>query len=279
MDGVIFYFDGEEANVRLRKNVARTAVTPLEDDVMIRMRSMSKRYGTMTVLDRIDLEVKTGEVLAIIGPSGSGKSTMLRCINYLERPSDGTLTVGSVMLDASQPVSRAELSALRRRVGMVFQSFNLFPHMSVLRNVSLAQERVLGRSREEADERSMTLLKRVGLESKASQYPGRCSGGQQQRIAIARALALDPDIMLFDEPTSALDPELGLEVLSVMRELADSGMTMVVVTHEMGFAENVSDTVMIMADGRIVEQGPSKEVMRNPQKERTQRFLRAVHDR
>jgi polar amino acid transport system ATP-binding protein len=279
MDGVIFYFDGEEANVRLRKNVARTAVTPLEDDVMIRMRSMSKRYGTMTVLDRIDLEVKTGEVLAIIGPSGSGKSTMLRCINYLERPSDGTLTVGSVMLNASQPVSRAELSALRRRVGMVFQSFNLFPHMSVLRNVSLAQERVLGRSREEADERSMTLLKRVGLESKASQYPGRCSGGQQQRIAIARALALDPDIMLFDEPTSALDPELGLEVLSVMRELADSGMTMVVVTHEMGFAENVSDTVMIMADGRIVEQGPSKEVMRNPQKERTQRFLRAVHDR
>jgi polar amino acid transport system ATP-binding protein len=218
-------------------------------------------------------------VLAIIGPSGSGKSTLLRCINYLEQPNEGILRVGPVTLNASQPVSRAELSALRRRVGMVFQSFNLFPHMTVLRNVSLAQERVLGRSREEADERSIKLLKRVGLEDKASQYPSRCSGGQQQRIAIARALALDPEVMLFDEPTSALDPELGLEVLSVMRELADSGMTMVVVTHEMGFAENVSDTVMIMADGQIVEKGPSKDVMRNPQMERTQRFLRAVHDR
>jgi polar amino acid transport system ATP-binding protein len=279
MDGVILYLDDRQANGRRQVGEERPAMTLGNDDVMISMNAITKRYGALTVFEKIDLEVKTGEVLAIIGPSGSGKSTLLRCINYLEQPNEGILRVGPVTLNASQPVSRAELSALRRRVGMVFQSFNLFPHMTVLRNVSLAQERVLGRSREEADERSIKLLKRVGLEDKASQYPSRCSGGQQQRIAIARALALDPEVMLFDEPTSALDPELGLEVLSVMRELADSGMTMVVVTHEMGFAENVSDTVMIMADGQIVEKGPSKDVMRNPQMERTQRFLRAVHDR
>ena len=252
---------------------------PASTDVLIRLKSLSKRYGSHTVLDGIDLDVRSGEVLAIIGPSGSGKSTLLRCINYLEPPDGGTITIGSMTIDAARPVARAELSGLRRRVGMVFQSFNLFPHMSVLRNVSLAQERVLGRSRAEADERSMQLLKRVGLADKAAQFPVRCSGGQQQRIAIARSLALDPEIMLFDEPTSALDPELGLEVLAVMRELAETGMTMIVVTHEMGFAENVSDTVMIMADGHIVEKGPSKEVMRNPQQERTKRFLRAVHDR
>ncbi len=252
---------------------------PASDNVLIRLTSLSKHYGSHTVLDGIDLEVRSGEVLAIIGPSGSGKSTLLRCINYLEPPDGGTISIGSMTIDAARPVGRPELSGLRRRVGMVFQSFNLFPHMSVLRNVSLAQERTLGRSRAEADERSMQLLKRVGLADKAGQFPVRCSGGQQQRIAIARALALDPEIMLFDEPTSALDPELGLEVLAVMRELAESGMTMIVVTHEMGFAENVSDTVMIMADGNIIEKGPSKDVMRNPREERTKRFLRAVHDR
>ncbi|OCC00538.1 glutamine ABC transporter ATP-binding protein [Labrys sp. WJW] len=249
------------------------------DSPLIRLDSLSKHYGALTVLDKIDLDIKSGEVLAIIGPSGSGKSTLLRCVNYLERPDGGTITIGPTTINAARPVSREELSGLRRRVGMVFQSFNLFPHMSVLRNVSLPQERVLGRKRAEADERSLQLLSRVGLADKASQFPVRCSGGQQQRIAIARALALDPEVMLFDEPTSALDPELGLEVLAVMRALADSGMTMIVVTHEMGFAENVSDTVMIMADGRIVEKGPSAQVMRNPQHERTQRFLRAVHDR
>ncbi|RVH17259.1 amino acid ABC transporter ATP-binding protein [Sinorhizobium meliloti] len=254
-------------------------MTAASDNVLICLKSLSKHYGTHTVLDGIDLDVRSGEVLAIIGPSGSGKSTLLRCINYLEPPDGGTISIGATTIDAARPVARAELSSLRRRVGMVFQSFNLFPHMSVLRNVSLAQERVLGRSRKEADEHSMMLLKRVGLADKAGQFPVRCSGGQQQRIAIARALALNPEIMLFDEPTSALDPELGLEVLAVMRELAESGMTMIVVTHEMGFAENVSDTVMIMADGHIVEKGPSKEVMRNPQEERTKRFLRAVHDR
>ncbi len=249
------------------------------EKTLIRLNGLSKHYGKLTVLDGIDLEVKAGEVLAIIGPSGSGKSTLLRCINYLEPPDGGTITVGDIVIDAGNPIGRAALSGLRRRVGMVFQSFNLFPHMSVLRNISLPQERVLGRSRKEADARSMQLLSRVGLADKAEQFPIRCSGGQQQRIAIARALALDPEVMLFDEPTSALDPELGLEVLAVMRELANSGMTMIVVTHEMGFAENVSDTVMIMADGNIVEKGPSKEIMRDPQHERTKRFLRAVHDR
>lgn len=247
--------------------------------LVIKLESISKHYGSHTVLDNINLEVASGEVLAIIGPSGSGKSTMLRCINYLEPPDAGCVTIGKTTLDASKPASRKELAALRSSVGMVFQSFNLFPHMSVLRNVSLAQERALGRSREAADERSMQLLSRVGLADKATQFPARCSGGQQQRIAIARALALDPEVMLFDEPTSALDPELGLEVLAVMRELAETGMTMIVVTHEMGFAENVSDTAMIMADGHIIERGPSKDVMRNPQEERTKRFLRAVHDR
>lgn len=278
MDGAILYIGGED-RPRAGSREVQPEMTATSDNVLIRLKSLSKHYGTHTVLDGIDLEVRSGEVLAIIGPSGSGKSTLLRCINCLERPDGGTISIGSTTIDAARAVARAELSGLRRRVGMVFQSFNLFPHMSVLRNVSLAQERVLGRSRKEADERSMQLLKRVGLDDKAGQYPVRCSGGQQQRIAIARSLALDPDIMLFDEPTSALDPELGLEVLAVMRELAESGMTMIVVTHEMGFAENVSDTVMIMADGHIVEMGPSKDVMRNPQQERTKRFLRAVHDR
>jgi polar amino acid transport system ATP-binding protein len=168
---------------------------------------------------------------------------------------------------------------IRRSVGMVFQSFNLFPHLTVLRNVSLAQERVMKRSRAAADAVSMQLLSRVGLAEKANQYPSRCSGGQQQRIAIARALALEPQLMLFDEPTSALDPELGLEVLAVMRELAEGGMTMIIVTHEMHFAENVSDRVIVMADGRVVEEGPSRQLMRSPQTDRAARFLKAVKDR
>lgn len=246
---------------------------------VIRLENLYKHYGSHTVLKNIDLNVCSGEVLAIIGPSGSGKSTLLRCINYIEPPDAGIVTVGSVTLHADKKANAKQLRELRNSIGMVFQSFNLFPHMSVLRNVSLAQERVLGRSRREADERSMDLLEKVGLADKADQYPMRCSGGQQQRIAIARSLALDPQVMLFDEPTSALDPELGLEVLAVMRSLADSGMTMIVVTHEMGFAENVSDTVMIMADGVIIEQGASRDLMRNPQTERAQRFLKAVNER
>jgi len=259
--------------------VSDAADNPANTSNLIRIEGLCKYYGAHHVLENIDLDVAQGEVLAIIGPSGSGKSTLLRCINYLEKPDGGLLKVGKLQLDASQDPRKSQLKELRNTVGMVFQSFNLFPHMNVLRNVSLPQERVLGRSRAEAEERALQLLERVGLADKAGQYPGRCSGGQQQRIAIARSLALDPQVMLFDEPTSALDPELGLEVLAVMRELAETGMTMLVVTHEMGFAENVSDTVMIMADGKIIEKGASKEVMRNPQQERTKKFLRAVHDR
>lgn len=246
---------------------------------VIRLENVCKRFGAFEALQDINLSVLQGDVLAIIGPSGSGKSTLLRCINWLEPANTGRITVGGISLDCAQVAPKTQLTDLRKQLGMVFQSFNLFPHMTVLRNVSLAQERTLGRSRREADEISMSLLDRVGLADKAHEYPVRCSGGQQQRIAIARALALDPRVMLFDEPTSALDPELGLEVLSVMRKLAGSGMTMIVVTHEMGFAENVSEHTMIMAEGRILEYGPSREVIRNPQTERSRRFLRAVNDR
>ncbi|MCO4878270.1 amino acid ABC transporter ATP-binding protein [Paraburkholderia caribensis] len=246
---------------------------------LLKLDAVGKVYGSHRVLHDVNLEMAAGEVLAIIGPSGSGKSTLLRCINQLEPPTAGSVTVDGIQIVAGTAPGNAKLTHFRRTLGMVFQSFNLFPHLTVLENVSLAQRRVLGRSTEEANERSLALLTRVGLASKASQYPARCSGGQQQRIAISRALALDPKIMLFDEPTSALDPEVGLEVLAVMRELADDGMTMMVVTHEMRFAENVSDRVVVMADGVILEEGPSGEVMRNPQTERVQRFLSAVRDR
>ncbi len=254
-------------------------VVALAREPILRLDAVGKRFGSLTVLEGVDLTMRAGEVVAIIGPSGSGKSTLLRCINQLEPPTSGRVTLGGVTIEAGHTPSRRELMALRRAVGMVFQSFNLFPHLSVLRNVSLAQERVLGRGRAAADARSLELLGRVGLADKAGQYPARCSGGQQQRIAIARALALEPQIMLFDEPTSALDPELGLEVLAVMRELAEGGMTMIVVTHEMHFAETVSDRVVVMADGRVVEEGPSREIMRAPRTERARRFLRAVKDR
>jgi polar amino acid transport system ATP-binding protein len=246
---------------------------------VVRISGVGKSFGSHRVLSDVSFSVKAGEVLAIIGPSGSGKSTLLRCINQLEPQTEGTIEVAGITIEAGKSTTRHQLTDLRRAVGMVFQSFNLFPHMTVLRNVSLPQERVLGRSKAEASKRSMALLSRVGLESKADQYPARCSGGQQQRIAIARALALDPRIMLFDEPTSALDPELGMEVLAVMKELVGTGMTMVVVTHEMHFAETVADRILIMADGKIIEQGPSKEVMRNPQSDRAKRFLQAVRDR
>jgi polar amino acid transport system ATP-binding protein len=246
---------------------------------VVKLQGICKSYGSHAVLKNVDLEVQAGEVLAIIGPSGSGKSTLLRCINYLEKPDSGVVAVNGLAVQGGTDPGRNELFQLRRSLGMVFQSFNLFPHMSVLQNVSLPQQRVLRRSRAEADKVSMQLLDRVGLADKAKQYPGRCSGGQQQRIAIARALALDPKVMLFDEPTSALDPELGLEVLAVMRQLAESGMTMIVVTHEMGFAENVSDHAMIMADGQVIEYGTSRDVIRSPRSERAIRFLRAVNER
>ncbi|GAA2074348.1 amino acid ABC transporter ATP-binding protein [Aeromicrobium tamlense] len=247
---------------------------------VISVRDLVKRYGDHTVLTGVSLDVQAGEVVAIIGPSGGGKSTFLRCMNYLEEPSKGTIAIDGVPIAANPPrATKAELLAVRRRIGMVFQSFNLFPHMTVLKNVTMAQRLVLGRSEDEAHERAVSLLDRVGVASKADALPSQCSGGQQQRVAIARALALKPVAMLFDEPTSALDPEVGVEVLSVMRELAADGMTMAVVTHELGFARNVADRVLLLADGEIVEQGTPDQVLTHPTHERTIRFLSAVMDR
>jgi polar amino acid transport system ATP-binding protein len=242
----------------------------------VQISNLSKRFGDHLVLDDISMNVRPGSVTALIGPSGSGKSTLLRCVNLLETPDGGSITVGSQTIRAGERVKDRELLALRRQVGMVFQSFNLFPHFTVLRNVAFPQEKILGRSREEAEARARVLLERVGLADKADQHPGKCSGGQQQRIAIVRALALNPRVMLFDEPTSALDPEVGIEVLMVMRELADAGMTMIVVTHEMQFARDVSDHLVVMADGHIIEEGDPAEIMADPREERTRRFLTAV---
>ncbi|MFC9354438.1 amino acid ABC transporter ATP-binding protein [Arthrobacter sp. NPDC057013] len=248
-------------------------------DPAIQVIDVEKRFGDQVVLKKVSMEVQEGQVAALIGPSGAGKSTLLRCINLLERPTSGLINVEGVAIDAEREITGKELSDLRSRVGMVFQSFNLFPHMTILKNVALPQQRVLGRGKEEAEERAHELLKRVGLADKASQYPARCSGGQQQRAAIARALALDPKVMLFDEPTSALDPEVGLEVLKVMRELADGGMTMAIVTHEMQFARDVSDQLFVMGDGGIIESGDPAEIFTCPENERTRQFLRAVLER
>lgn len=238
-----------------------------------------KAYGDNVVLDDVSLHVAEGEVVAIIGPSGAGKSTFLRCTNLLEQPDSGVIRIGTHTIDSSQKHTSRELEELRRTAGMVFQSFNLFPHLTALENVSLAQRRALGRSKSEADERSRALIDRVGLSDKYDSHPARLSGGQQQRVAIARALAMDPEVMLFDEPTSALDPEVGLEVLAVMQELAEEGMTMMVVTHEMEFARSVGDRLVVMADGGIIEEGEPNSLISNPQHERTQRFLRAVTHR
>lgn len=246
---------------------------------VVDVRNLAKAYGGHVVLRDVSLSVPAGSVTAMIGPSGAGKSTLLRCMNLLEKPDSGEINIDGHRIDAGQKISARNLAELRRSAGMVFQHFNLFPHMTVLRNISLPQQRVLGRSRDEANAKSMELLSRMGLAEKADHYPSRCSGGQQQRIAIARALALGPRVMLFDEPTSALDPEVGVEVLEVMKELAAEGMTMVVVTHEMSFAANVSDELVVMADGGIIERGDPKKIMSDPQHERTRRFLRAVLER
>ncbi len=241
---------------------------------IIQIGDLKKSFGELDVLTGIDLEIEKGEVVCVIGPSGSGKSTLLRCINLLEEPSGGTIRVaGTQVFGDGKPQN---LDQLRREVGMVFQQFNLFPHLSATENVSLAQVKVLGRSRGEADRKSRELLGRVGLDEKADEFPDRLSGGQQQRVAIARALAMDPEVMLFDEVTSALDPELVQGVLDVMRELADSGMTMISVTHEMGFAREVSDRTIFMDGGVIVEQGPPAEVLDAPRHERTRKFLGLV---
>lgn len=258
-----------------------TRPNPIPLDVpQLELDGIRKDFHGTTVLHETSLKVTQGEVIAFIGPSGAGKSTLLRCVNYLETPDAGRLLLeGEPAVALASKPTRTELTALRRQVGMVFQGFNLFPHLSVLSNVALPQQRVLGRSKKEAEERAMELLTRVGLESKAGARPTNCSGGQQQRIAIARALALEPRVMLFDEPTSALDPELGGEVLRVMQELAASGMTMLVVTHEMAFARRVSDRTVFMADGQVVEVGDPEDIFERPQHERTKQFLKAVLDR
>ena len=241
---------------------------------IIEIEGLKKSFGELEVLSGIDLTIDTGEVVCVIGPSGSGKSTLLRCINLLEQPTGGRIMVADTQVFGDGKPQN--LDRLRREVGMVFQQFNLFPHLNAVENVSLAQVRVLGRSKAEADRKSRELLGRVGLDEKVDEYPDRLSGGQQQRVAIARALAMDPEVMLFDEVTSALDPELVQGVLDVMRELADSGMTMISVTHEMGFAREVSDRTIFMDEGVIVEQGDPAEVLGNPKNERTQRFLGLV---
>jgi len=239
------------------------------DRPLVEMRGVVKKYGRTTVLDGVDLSVHPGEVVVLIGPSGAGKSTLLRCINGLERIQAGTITVGGQQLTYDEKT----LNRVRSRIGMVFQSFNLFPHMKVIDNLTMAQTDVLGRSKQEARDRALELLERVGLADKAQAYPDHLSGGQQQRVAIARALAMDPEVMLFDEPTSALDPELVGEVLQVMRTLADDGMTMVVVTHEMRFARKAADRVVLMADRGIAEEGTPEQVLEHPTSERGRAFL------
>ncbi|WP_313406575.1 amino acid ABC transporter ATP-binding protein [Aeromicrobium sp.] len=241
---------------------------------LVEMRGIVKKFGETTVLDGVDLAVHPGEVVVLIGPSGAGKSTLLRCINGLERVQSGTIRLGGEELTYSEK----HLNRLRSRIGMVFQSFNLFPHMKVIDNLTMAQQDVLGRSKAEARERSVQLLERVGLAEKAQAYPDNLSGGQQQRVAIARALAMDPEVMLFDEPTSALDPELVGEVLQVMRGLADDGMTMVVVTHEMRFARRAADRVVLMADRGIAEEGTPEQVLENPTSERGRAFLAELNE-
>jgi polar amino acid transport system ATP-binding protein len=246
---------------------------------LVELRNVCVSYGGNQVVHDVTLDVAAGEVIALIGPSGAGKSSLLRTVNLLERPSSGTLRVAGHSIHGDERPRTAELRRLRRDVGMVFQGFNLFPHLSALQNVMLAQIHTLGRDKAAARERALRELRHVGLEDFADKKPNQCSGGQQQRIAIARSLAMDPKLMLFDEPTSALDPELGVEVLNIMRRLAGEGMTMLVVTHEMNFAEDVADRIVFMVEGRVVEQNTSRELIRNPQHERTKKFLRAVTDR
>ena len=241
---------------------------------LIEVSHVTKQFsgGAVKALDDCSLTIGKGDVVAIIGPSGSGKSTLLRCLNLLETPTSGTITVDGV--DITDP--KTDIDLHRRKMGMVFQHFNLFPHMTILKNMTLAPMKLLKKSQEEAESQAKALLERVGLGGRANDYPSQLSGGQKQRVAIVRALCMDPEVMLFDEPTSALDPEMVGEVLEVMKELARDGMTMVVVTHEMGFAKEVADRVIFMADGKIVEEGTPDDIFSNPQQPRTKDFLAKV---
>lgn len=240
---------------------------------MIKVNHLKKSFGKNLVLKDINEEISQGEVVVVIGPSGSGKSTFLRCLNLLEEPTDGEIVFEGTPLTG---LKEGELNKLRQKMGMVFQQFNLFPHMTAKENLTIAPIKSKGDSQSMADKKAVQLLEQVGLGDKVDAYPSSLSGGQQQRVAIARALAMDPDVMLFDEPTSALDPEMVGEVLKVMKDLAHSGMTMIVVTHEMGFAREVADRVLFMDDGYIVEQGRPEDIFPNPTHERTQEFLAKV---
>ncbi|CAM3324199.1 amino acid ABC transporter ATP-binding protein [Brevibacillus invocatus] len=240
---------------------------------MILVRDLYKQFHSLQVLKSLSLSVPKGKVVVIIGPSGSGKTTLLRCLNALEQPNSGTVQIGEVKLDFAQKVDRARIQQLRRQTGMVFQSYNLFPHMTALQNVMEGPVTVKKVEPQKARAKASAVLAKVGLADKEAHYPAQLSGGQQQRVGIARALAMDPQVMLFDEPTSALDPELVGEVLKVMKELAQEGMTMVVVTHEMSFAKEVADEVIFMDQGVIVEQGTPEQLFRNPREERTRQFL------
>ena len=244
------------------------------NEVLIKVENLQKHFngGAIKALDGINTEIKKGEVVVVIGPSGSGKSTFLRCLNLLEVP-----TGGSIFFEGTDITDeKTDINIHRQKMGMVFQHFNLFPHMTILKNMTIAPMKLLKKSEKDATELAMQLLKRVGLEHRANAYPSQLSGGQKQRIAIVRALCMEPDVMLFDEPTSALDPEMVGEVLEVMKQLAKDNMTMVVVTHEMGFAKEVATRVMFMADGRQIEEGTPQEIFENPKSERLQTFLAKV---
>ena len=254
-------------------------------EALVRIIDLHKNFGSLEVLKGISTEVMKGEKLTIIGPSGSGKTTLLRCVNYLEKPTSGHVYVDDKLIGEKKVdgryvhLSDRELAKERAEIGFVFQRFNLFPHLTALDNVTVAPRRVLGMQVAEADEMAMEMLEKVGLVHKADEYPERLSGGQQQRVAIARVLGMQPKLMLFDEATSALDPELIGEVLKVMRQLAEEGRTMMIVTHETQFAEEVSDRVIFMDEGRIIEEGPPKEIFSKPRHERTQTFLRQILER
>ena len=246
----------------------------MKDNVLISVKGLKKHYvnGTVRALDGVDADIKKGEVVVIIGPSGSGKSTFLRSLNLLEMPTDGSITFGGV--DITDP--KININLHRQKMGMVFQHFNLFPSMTIIRNLTIAPIKLLKKSKQEAEEKARELLMRVGLADRADAYPSQLSGGQKQRVAIVRALCMEPEVMLFDEPTSALDPEMVGEVLEVMRQLAREGMTMAVVTHEMGFAREVADRVIFMDGGVIIEEGTPDEIFGSPKSERLRSFLKKV---